>query len=216
MDKNRFKLVGTLVAVEELIGIVETKIQGASRVYEDQHVVHFANPKLLKEAQKAGKKSLELFGRLAKMDNSDTYALVGAVSKSTGPHANLAWMEAICDLYEFMPATADKKQMGRMAAVCNNEYFTIMAFRGLAAKLDARAEMGTKWEVIGRLSPREFEQNGEIRNTVDLIARTAKLLKGSGLRGELAELDKVAMAFGDDNVLDDGGAAEAENLKNAL
>lgn len=216
MDKNRFKLVGTLVAVEGLIGVVETKIQGASRIYEDTHIMHFANAKLLKEAQKMGKKSLELFGRLAKMDNSDTYALVGAVAKSKGPHSNLAWMEALCDVYEFMPATADKKQMGRMAAVCNHEYFTIMAFRGLAAKLDIRAEMGTRWEVIGRLSPREFEQNGDIRNTVDLIARTAKLLKGSGLRGELAELDKMTMAFGDDSVLDDNGAAEAENVKDAL
>jgi hypothetical protein len=193
-DRNVFKLVGKLVGVDGLAGLVETQIQGASRVYEDMHKVVFKDEALLKAAGKI-KGSVELIGHLAKRENSDTYPLVCAVAKTKSPHSNLARMEVYCDLYEFFPATPSQKQMGRMTAICNGSYFTVMAFRGLAAKLDIRAEMGTTWDIVGRLSPREFEQNGELRDTCDLIARTAKMLKGSGLKDELAELDKAAMGF---------------------
>lgn len=198
MDRNVFKVVGKLVAVDGNVGIVETKIQGSTRIYEDSHRMIFRNEKLAEAAAKV-KGNLEFIGRLSKLENSDTFAEVIGINKTKAPHSNLARMEVYCDLYELFPATASQKQMGRMNAICNGQYFTVMAFRGLAAKLDARAEMGTCWDIVGRLSPREFETNGEVRQTVDLIARTAKMTKGSGLKDELAGLDKAVMGFMADN-----------------
>jgi hypothetical protein len=182
---NGVRLIGTVKTVVENKALIETVNVGSDgQEYSEIHVVEG-------DFSKFEGKRVNIIGRLATVDTEDgrretiIQAQVITKAKKGEPDQNIAkFVGNAARSFQYFPRTADGKMaFGNLLLVNGPEdkpqFVATKAFGHLANSLNRGAVRGSKVQVVGPIRYREYEQDGESRTALEIVAQPdlTKVLK---------------------------------------